>query len=146
MMTTAPLAPQRTEKIMTPTAFGLRKTLQATYDDAIVRVPEALKSEGFGVLTEIDMQGTLKQKLGVDFRRYKILGACNPPLAHRALGLELEIGLMLPCNVIVYEEGDHAVVVAIDPTKTLAGVGNVALVELADEVKDKLSRVLARLD
>lgn len=132
---------------MTPTTFGLRKTLTTTYDDALVRVPEALKSEGFGVLTEIDIKRTLHEKIGVDFRRYKILGACNPPLAHRALSAELEIGLMLPCNVVVYEDDDgHAVVVAIDPTKTLAGVGNPALVELAETVKAKLSHALDRLD
>ena len=113
------------------TTFGIRKPLRSTYEEALVRVPEALKSEGFGVLTEIDVQRTLKQKLGVDFRRYKILGACNPPLAHSALQAELEIGLMLPCNVVVYEGDDRkAVVLAIDPTKTIAGVGNQKLAEL----------------
>src|SRR5690349_16640223 len=97
--------------------FGIRKVLRASYEDALGRVPEALKSEGFGVLTEIDIQSTLKQKLGVDFRRYKIFGACNPPLAHQALQAELEIGIMLPCNVIVYEGDDRrAVVTAMDPT------------------------------
>ena len=127
--------------------FGIRKELRATYDEAIARVPEALKSEGFGVLTEIDVQSTLKAKLGVDFRRYKILGACNPPLAHQALQAELEIGLMLPCNVVVYEGNDQrAVVLAIDPTQTIAATGNPKLVELAETVKDKLTRALGKLE
>ena len=99
------------------------------------------------MLTEIDVQSTLKQKLGVDFRRYKILGACNPPLAHEALQAELEIGLMLPCNVVVYEADDQrAVVLAIDPTKTLAATDNPKLAALAESVKDKLTRALARLE
>ena len=129
------------------TTFGIRKELRTTYDEALLHVPEALKSEGFGVLTEIDVQSTLKQKLGVDFRRYKILGACNPPLAHEALQAELEIGLMLPCNVVVYEDDDQrAVVLAIDPTKTLAATDNPKLAALAESVKDKLTRALARLE
>lgn len=127
--------------------FGIRKALSATYDEALARVPEALKSEGFGVLTEIDVQGTLKQKLGVEFRRYKILGACNPPLAHEALQAELEVGLMLPCNVIVYEGDDgKAVVVAIDPMQTVAASGNPTLATLAGTVNQKLTRVIARLE
>lgn len=129
------------------TEFGIRKTLHATYDEALARLPEALRSEGFGVLTEIDIQSTLKQKLGVDFRRYKILGACNPPFAHEALQAELEIGLMLPCNVVVYEDDDrHAIVLAIDPTQTLAGHGNTKLAKLAEAVKEKLSRALEKLE
>jgi uncharacterized protein (DUF302 family) len=129
------------------TTFGIRKALRATYDEAITRVPEALKAEGFGVLTEIDIQSTLKQKLGVDFRRYKILGACNPPLAHEALQAELEIGLMLPCNVVVYEGDDgKAVVLAIDPTKTLATTGNPKLAELAEAVKQRLTRAIEMLE
>ena len=131
---------------MSMTTFGIRKVLSATYDEALVRVPEALKSEGFGVLTEIDVQTTLKQKIGVDFRRYKILGACNPPLAHEALQAELEVGLMLPCNVVIYEGDDRkTVVLAIDPTKTMAATGNPKLVELAETVKQKLSLALKRL-
>ncbi len=129
------------------TTFGIRKELRATYDEALARVPAALKSEGFGVLTEIDIQGTLKQKLGVDFRRYRILGACNPPLAHEALQAELEVGLMLPCNVVVYEGDDgKAVVLAIDPTKTMAATGNPKLAELAEAVKQKLTRAVAKLE
>lgn len=128
-------------------AFGLRKELRSSYDDALARVPEALKSEGFGVLTEIDIAKTLEAKLGVAFRRYKILGACNPPIAHQALQTELEIGLMLPCNVVVYENDDkRAVVVAVDPVRTVGGVDNPKLTEIATTVKDKLARVLDRLD
>jgi len=127
--------------------FGIRKSLRATYDEALARVPEALKSEGFGVLTEIDIQSTLKQKLGVDFRRYKILGACNPPFAHEALETDLAAGLLLPCNVVVYEGDDRrAVVMAVDPTQTVAATGNPKLGELAEAVKEKLTRALSRLE
>lgn len=130
---------------MTP--FTVRKTLRASYDEALARVPEALKSEGFGVLTQIDVQSTLRQKLGVDFRRYQILGACNPTLAHQALEAEIEIGLMLPCNIVVYEDDDgRAVVLAMDPTKTMASTGNPKLAELAEAVKEKLARALANLE
>jgi uncharacterized protein (DUF302 family) len=123
--------------------FGIRKETRATFDEALARVPEALKTEGFGVLTEIDVQSTFKQKLGVDFRRYKILGACNPPFAHQALTEELDAGLLLPCNVVVYEgEDKRAVVMAIDPTQTVAATGNPALGELAATVKEKLARAL----
>jgi uncharacterized protein (DUF302 family) len=119
--------------------------LDVGYDEALAQVPEALKSEGFGVLTEIDVKDTLKKKLGADFRRYKILGACNPPLAHRALTAELDVGIMLPCNVIVYESDDgRAVVNAIDPMQTLAA-NEPRLRPIADEVRGKLTRVLERL-
>lgn len=127
--------------------FGIRKSLRATYDEALARVPEALKLEGFGVLTEIDIQSTLKQKLGVDFRRYKILGACNPPFARDALETDLAAGLLLPCNVVVYEDEDRrAVVMAVDPTQTVAASGHQKLRPLAEAVKEKLTRALARLD
>lgn len=112
----------------------------------MAQLPAALKTEGFGVLTEIDVQDTLRKKLGAEFRRYKILGACNPELAHRALQIELEIGLMLPCNVIVYEGDDgNAVVSAIDPTQTVGSADNPRLTELATTVRDKLASALARL-
>jgi uncharacterized protein (DUF302 family) len=121
--------------------------VRATYDEALGRVPEALKSEGFGVLTEIDMQGTLKQKLGVDFRRYKILGACNPPFAHEALREDLVAGLLLPCNVVVYEaEDQRAVVMAVDPTQTVTATSNPNLAKLAERVKEKLARAISRLE
>ncbi len=127
--------------------FGIRKLLRATYDEALARVPEALKSEGFGVLTEIDIQGTLKQKLGVDFRRYKILGACNPPFAHEALQKDLVAGLLLPCNVALYEGDDgRAAAMAVDPTQTVAATGNPELAKLAGAVKEKLARAIAKLE
>ena len=129
------------------TSFGMKKVLRASYDEALARVPEALSSEGFGVLTEIDVAATLKKKLDVDFRRYKILGACNPPFAHQALSTDLEVGLAMPCNVVVFEDDEkRAVVLAIDPTKTVAASGNAKLGELAEQVKDKLARALARLE
>jgi uncharacterized protein (DUF302 family) len=129
------------------TTLGIRKPLRATFDEALALVPKALESEGFGVLTEIDIQKTLAQKLGVDFRRYKILGACNPRFAHEALQAEVEMGLMLPCNVVVFEGDDRrAVVVAVDPTRTVATTGNPELVALAEAVKRKLTRALDKLE
>ena len=126
-------------------SFGLRKRTMSSYDEVLQELPGLLKAEGFGVLTQIDVKDTLKQKLGVEFRRYKILGACNPNLAHGALTAELEIGVMLPCNVIVYEGDDRkAVVVAIDPMQTVAEA-NEKLAPFAREVREKLARVLERL-
>jgi uncharacterized protein (DUF302 family) len=123
-----------------------RRELATPFDAVVEQLPQALKSEGFGVLTEIDIQDTLKKKLGVTFRRYRIFGACNPPLAHQALQAELEIGVMLPCNVIVYEsDRDTTVVSAVDPTQTMAAIGNPKLIELAGQVRDKLARALAQL-
>ncbi|MCA9626943.1 MAG: DUF302 domain-containing protein [Myxococcales bacterium] len=116
-----------------------------SYEEALTKVPEALKSEGFGVLTEIDVKATLKAKIDVEFRPYKILGACNPPLAHQALSADLDVGLMLPCNVVVYADDDgKAVVQAIDPTQTLAAA-NPKLVEVAKSVRDKLALVVSRI-
>jgi uncharacterized protein (DUF302 family) len=127
-------------------SFGIRKALTCSYDEALAQLPEALKSEGFGVLTEIDVKETLKKKLDVDFRRYKILGACNPPFAHQALQAELEIGLFMPCNVIVYEDdGGRAVVSAVDPMQAMAAQAGGGVEKLAAEVRAKLSRVLDRL-
>ncbi len=129
------------------TDFAMRKVLRATYDEALAQVPVALKTEGFGVLSEIDIAATLKKKIDVDFRRYKILGACNPPLAHQALTTELAVGLMLPCNVVVYEADDgHAVVLAIDPVATIASIGVPALAAIAATVRAKLAAVLTRLE
>ncbi|MEO6954914.1 MAG: DUF302 domain-containing protein [Polyangia bacterium] len=120
----------------------MKKVINRPYDDVLAAVPEALKTEGFGVLTEIDVQDTLKKKLGVEFRRYKILGACNPPLAHRALTADLDIGVMLPCNVIVYElEPNVTVVNAIDPMSTIAA-NDPNLRGPAEDVKARLVRVL----
>lgn len=125
-------------------ATSTKRTLSMGYDAAVEKLPEALKAEGFGVLTQIDVRDTLQAKLGVDFRRYKIFGACNPPLAHRALSAELDVGVMLPCNVVVYEEGDHAVVLAVDPMQTVAAQ-SAALRPIAEEVRDRLARALERL-
>jgi uncharacterized protein (DUF302 family) len=125
--------------------FGIRKKTGLTYDEALAKVPDLLKAEGFGILTQIDVKETLKQKIGVDFRRYKILGACNPALAHRALTAVTEIGVMLPCNVIVYEGDDgKATVTAIDPMATIAA-SQPALKEIAAEVRAKLARALDNL-
>jgi uncharacterized protein (DUF302 family) len=125
-------------------ATSMKKTLAIGYDAAIAALPEALKREGFGVLTQIDIRDTLQAKLGVDFRRYKIFGACNPPLALRALTADLDAGVMLPCNVVVYEEGDRAVVLAVDPMQTVAA-HSPALRPIAEEVEARLARVLEHL-
>jgi uncharacterized protein (DUF302 family) len=128
------------------TAFGIQKTLDLGFDETLAKVPEALKAEGFGVLTEIDVQATLKKKLDVDFRRYRILGACNPPFAHRALQHSLDIGMLLPCNVIVYETDEGKTVVsAVDPMQTMAAHGDAAIRPLAEEVRRKLQRVVDSL-
>jgi uncharacterized protein (DUF302 family) len=124
-------------------SYGFGRSVDMSYEEAVDRVTAALKGEGFGVLTEIDVQATLKAKLGVDFRRYVILGACNPPLAHRALSAEREIGLLLPCNVIVYEQDDgQTVVSALNPMVALGVVDNPALADVAAEVTQKLKGVI----
>jgi len=126
--------------------FGIRKTLDLGFDDALVRVPDALKAEGFGVLTEIDVQATLKKKLDADFRRYRILGACNPPFAYRALQHSLDVGMLMPCNVIVYETDDRKTVVsAVDPMQTMAAQGDETIRPIAAEVRLKLQRVIDSL-
>jgi uncharacterized protein (DUF302 family) len=125
--------------------IGMKKTVSMSFDDALTKVPDALKSEGFGVLTEIDVQKTLAQKLQVAFRKYRILGACNPALAHRALSAEIDAGVMLPCNVIIYEQDDGQTVVnVVDPLQTLARESG-PLEAIAKEAKEKLERVLERL-
>jgi len=117
------------------------------YDEAVARVTDALKAEGFGVLTTIDVKGTLKQKLDLEFRKYVILGACNPHLASRALAAELEIGLLLPCNVIVYElEPGRSAVSAMAPLPAMGIVGNPTLKDVAAEADAKLRRALASLE
>ena len=126
---------------MTKYYFG--KTVELSFDDAIVRVTEELKKEGFGVLTEVDIQATLKKKLDVDFRPYKILGACNPPFAYKALQAEQNIGLLLPCNVIVQDAGNGKTeIAAIDPLVSMSKVENPALEPVAEEIKAKLQRVI----
>lgn len=124
----------------------MKKVLEASYDQALAELPGALEREGFGILTEVDVQATLKNKLDVPFRRYKILGACSPPLAHQALKTDLDAGLMMPCNVTVYEGDDgHAVVTAIDPMQTFAAAGSPELQAVAKAVREKLGRVLEQL-
>lgn len=121
--------------------IGLTVPLNIPYEKAVGKVTEALKAEGFGVLTEIDVQATFKKKLDADFRRYVILGACNPNLAHRALNASLDIGLLLPCNVIVYEEGAGSVVSLVDPLSMLGLADAAGLVEVAGEARARLERV-----
>jgi uncharacterized protein (DUF302 family) len=130
------------------TRYGLRVELPATYEQAVERATEALKAQGFGVLTTIDVRQTLKQKLDRDFRKYTILGACNPRLADQALQAELEIGLLLPCNVIVYETSPcRSVVAAMAPMAALGTVGeNAALQAIAKEADRRLRDALATLD
>jgi uncharacterized protein (DUF302 family) len=128
--------------------YGFSKTLDVPYAEAVEKARAALKEEGFGVLSEIDMKEKLKEKLGVDFRNYVILGACNPPLAYKTLQQEINIGLLLPCNVIVYEadEAGKSVVAAIDARTMLSVVGdNATLDAVATEVNEKLKRVIAQL-
>lgn len=122
----------------------LEKTIADDYDDVLARVPAALATEGFGVLTKIDVHDTLRAKLGLAFRRYMILGACNPTLAHRALEVTLDAGVMLPCNVIVYEQGGSTIVKAIDPMSTIGG-HTPELRGIAEEVRAKLARVIERV-
>jgi uncharacterized protein (DUF302 family) len=128
---------------METTAYAFKTTSPLRFEDAIQRVTEELMNEGFGVLTEIDVQATLKKKLNVEFRKYRILGACNPPNAHKALTAEIDIGLMLPCNVVVYEnEAGKTVVAAIDPMASMAAVRNSSLEDIAGTVRSKLQRVI----
>ena len=124
--------------------YGMSTTVDLPYERAVERTREALGQEGFGVLSEIDVRATLKQKLDEDFRPYVILGACNPPLAHQALTAERNIGLLLPCNVVVYaaDEEGRSIVAAVDPEVSLARVANEQLAPLAAEVKTRLRRVL----
>jgi len=126
-------------------AYGFAVRLNIPYEEAVRRVTAALKDEGFGILTEIDVQATLKQKLDADFRRYVILGACNPSLAHRALLADLDVGLLLPCNVIVYEEDGGSVISVIDPLAMLGVLGNPSLKPVADAAQEKLRRVVHSL-
>ena len=126
--------------------YSIDKILDMPFDDAVNRVVEELKKEGFGVLTDIDVQTTLKKKLDVDFRKYRILGACNPPFAYKALQAERRIGTMLPCNVIVQEtDAGQIEVSAIDPIASMRAIENPNLQEIADQIRDKLKKVIERL-
>lgn len=125
--------------------YGFSRTVAYSYDRAVERVTEELKKEGFGVLTTIDVQETLKKKLGVAFTKYVILGACNPPFAYQALQAEEEIGLLLPCNVIVYERGGETVVAAFDPMVMSVVLDNPSMEPIAREIRERLERVMAAL-
>jgi uncharacterized protein (DUF302 family) len=122
--------------------FGFSKITGYTFEQAIEKATEELKKEGFGVLTSIDVKDTLKKKIDVDFRKYTILGACNPALAHQALLAEEELGLLLPCNVIVYEKNDKTVVSIFNPNVMTYLIDNTEMKIVAEEVKSKLKRVL----
>ncbi len=125
--------------------YGYSRTLDLPYSQAVERARESLKAEGFGVLCEIDIKEKLKEKLGIDFRHYIILGACNPSLAYQTLQEELGIGLLLPCNVVVYEQEGRSVVAAIDAAKMLSVIGNPRLEAIASQVNEKLRQVIGGL-
>jgi len=125
--------------------YGFSKSTDLTYERAVEKVTEELKKEGFGVLTTIDVRETLKKKLDVDFKKYIILGACNPPFAHKALEAEEQIGLLLPCNVIVYENEGKSVVAAFDPMMMTKVLDNPKIQPIADEIQQRLKRVIERM-
>jgi len=126
--------------------YHFSKTCDLSFEEAISSVTEKLKTEGFGILTEIDVKETLKKKLNVDFRKYKILGACNPPFAYQALQAEDKIGTMLPCNVIVQEHGNGKVEVsAVDPVASMQAIENPALGAIAEQIRAKLKKVIESL-
>lgn len=126
--------------------YYINKTITADFDRAVQLVTESLKKEGFGVLSEIDIQQKIKEKLNIDMRKYVILGACNPPYAFKALEQEDKIGTMLPCNVILQEIGDNEIeVAAVNPIASMMAVNNQALVEIAREIKEKIERVITSL-
>jgi len=126
--------------------FGFSRILNIAYEEALIKVQEALKEGGFGVLTTIDVQSTLKKKLDVDFRKYVILGACNPPYAFKALQADLDVGLLLPCNVIIYETDDSKVFVsAMNPVSVLGVIQNEKLRIIAEEVSTKLQKVMENI-
>jgi uncharacterized protein (DUF302 family) len=133
-------------KILKHMSYYINKTITCDYDQAIDLVTEALKEEGFGVLSHIDFQQKLKERLGVDIPKYQILGACHPPSAYKALLMEDKIGTMLPCNVIVQQKDNNQVEVsAVDPIASMASIENPGLEQLASEVKEMLTRVIQRL-
>ncbi len=136
------MTPEREMTKKKELGYGYRREIEAPFDETVSRTRDALMDEGFGVLTEIDMKEKLGEKLDVDFRKYLILGACNPPLAFFALQEDLDIGLLLPCNVIVYENGNRTSVAAIDASKVLAVANNSDLESTAETVNDKLRRAI----
>jgi uncharacterized protein (DUF302 family) len=130
--------------VSTPADYALARTVDLSFAEADARIRDALQAEGFGILTEIDVSATLKEKLDVDFPPYEILGACNPPLAHQALQLEADVGLLLPCNVVVRSlEDGRTMVEALDPVRQLSVADNPDLPQLAEEVRARMKRVIA---
>jgi len=126
--------------------YYISKKLNTSFDEALIKVTEALKSEGFGVLSEINLHEKLKEKLNVDFRRYKILGACNPAFAYKALQSEDKVGTMLPCNVVIQELAEDEIeVAAVDPVASMMAINNSSLENIATEVQEKLKRVISSL-
>ena len=127
-------------------SYYIDRKLKSSFEDAVELVKEALKKEGFGVLSEINVHLTLKEKLNVDFRKYKILGACNPPFAYKALQYDDKVGTMLPCNVVIQELGkDEINVAAVDPVASMMAIDNPGLKDIATEIKEKLTRVILSL-
>jgi uncharacterized protein (DUF302 family) len=122
--------------------YGFSKKIDLNFEEAVEKVTDELKKEGFGVLTTIDVKDTLKKKIDIDFKKYTILGACNPPLAHKALQAEEEMGLLLPCNVLVYEKDNGSVVSVFNPEIFMEIIDNKNIVPIANEVKQRLERVL----
>ena len=126
--------------------YSFTKEVPLSYEEAIIKVTEELKKEGFGVLTEIDVKATLKKKLDVEFNKYSILGACNPPFAHKALQAREDIGLLLPCNIIVYENTEGKTIVSIfNPKVMLSLISDPGIEEIAQQVTEKLERVLKNI-
>lgn len=127
-------------------AYYFSKTLQTSFSDAVERITTALTSEGFGVISEIDLHEKIKNKLGVEFKRYRILGACNPAYAYKALQAEDKAGIVLPCNVLVIEQGENEIeIAAVNPTVAMKAIGNNNLTEMATEVGENLKNALAKL-
>ena len=122
--------------------YGYKKQINIEFEDAVEKIKEELQKEGFGVLTEIDVKKTLKEKLNIDYENYAILGVCNPSFAYKALQAEKEIGLLLPCNIIVYEEDSKVFVSAINPLKAMSIVNNKNLKDIAQQIKKKLKRII----
>lgn len=127
---------------MNKTNYGYSKKVNASFDETVEKVKEELQKEGFGILTEIDVKATLKKKLDVDFQDYVILGACNPPNAYKSLQAEIEIGLMLPCNVIVYQKNDNVFVSAVMPTIAMGMIDNESLKNIAVNIENKLKKAI----
>jgi len=125
--------------------YGFKKQVDLSFDEAVLKVKSELSKEGFGILTEIDVKTTLKKKLGIDYENYFILGACNPPFAYKALEAEKDIGLLLPCNLVVYVDKGKTYVVAIDPLEAMSVVENEDLNQIAEKIGEKLKNVIERV-